>query len=241
MKSSSSGSYSPINVTRSAALISAASTRLLKEMSRGRIQPLDASAKSRLLLRRQIGYRHLDLDFRRRAWLRALGSLRIGDRKITALIEVMLIHGWPSAKPVWPQGEIYRFEYRRFAGVVVADQNGVIGQHQFSRLDAPKVFDRYRVYLHYLPPTPARLACAAMSSHRTVGTPNGSASSKSDPSRPCVLRLLTPTRRSSAESWRMTSAIGHLSHALSQPSRKLRRGGDQFAENDGRHLPLQYR
>ena len=90
---------------------------LLIEVSGSSIQPLDVGSKSCLLLRRKIGDRHLDRDFRRRALLRTFGRLWVWDGKIAALIEIMLIHGWPPTQPVWPQGEIDRLEYRRFAGI----------------------------------------------------------------------------------------------------------------------------
>ena len=84
---------------------------LLIEVSGSSIQPLDVGSKSCLLLRRQIGDRHLDRDFRRGAGLRALGSIGVWARKIAPLIEIMLIHGWSPAQPVRPQGEIDRLEY----------------------------------------------------------------------------------------------------------------------------------
>ncbi|RWE83375.1 MAG: hypothetical protein EOS63_05155 [Mesorhizobium sp.] len=53
--------------------------------------------------------------------------------------EIVLVHGRPAREAVWTRHQIDRFEDRSFAGVVVAYQNGVLGQIQSSGANSTKV------------------------------------------------------------------------------------------------------
>jgi hypothetical protein len=57
-------------------------------------------------------------------------------------MKVMLVDWRPSTEPIRAKHKVDRFQYRRFAGVIVTNQEGVIGQKQGGRLNPAKI--RYR-------------------------------------------------------------------------------------------------
>ena len=62
----------------------------------------------------------------------AFGDFRRRLSQIASLIEIVLVDRRPAAQSIPPKRKIYGFENRGLAGVVVADEDGVIGQNQLG-------------------------------------------------------------------------------------------------------------
>ncbi|SIT46207.1 hypothetical protein BN2475_630050 [Paraburkholderia ribeironis] len=68
--------------------------------------------------------------------------------EVAAVEEVMFAYRWYSIEPVGTEYKVKCFEYRRFPGVVVSNNNTVFGQKQCRVLYAPKVVDAKADYAH---------------------------------------------------------------------------------------------
>ena len=116
-------------------------------------------AEPGLLLFGQTNDGDFNRDFRRLTGGRVRTLNRLGTffgrrwsyGKIIALEKIMLVDWRAPAQSIRTQRQVYCFEDRGFARIIVADEYGMVRQDQLRRTDAPEIIDRYGVDLQRSP------------------------------------------------------------------------------------------
>ena len=83
------------------------------------------------LLGIEVGDDDLDLD----------GDRCVRGTQIDARVEVVFIDRWTAIQPLRSEYEVDGLEHRRFADVVIADQDSMLGQKDVTSADSAEVVD----------------------------------------------------------------------------------------------------